>query len=207
MSVLPEIEPWLDTPEKQQDQHENTIDALFGCHSKLPRLMRAASDFDTAVRSGRLSPDEIVDQASQIQERIYATKLTDESHISLGLLCEASPSHQYYQSETADVQESRSQMLAAAEIFRHSCHLYVFRTAYGQEIPLTADMQTSLETALDLLPKIPSALGPGANLGWCLVVLGAELNAGDDRVTCWKKFGGGMIVLVVEPPRDKVGKT
>lgn len=81
-------------------------------------------------------------------------------------------------------------MLAAAEIFRHSCHLYVFRTAYGQEIPLTADMQTSLETALDLLPKIPSALGPGANLGWCLVVLGAELNPGDDRVYVRSRWEG-----------------
>lgn len=78
-------------------------------------------------------------------------------------------------------EELRRRMVATAEIFRHSSHIYVYRISHGPEEPLTEEMQTSLDSAQQLLTMVPDALGPGANLGWCLVVLGAEMDRIHER--------------------------
>lgn len=72
-------------------------------------------------------------------------------------------------------------MVATAEIFRHSSHIYVHRAVHGPGEPLTEEMQASLDTAQELMTMVPDALGPGANLGWCLVVLGAEMDVVHER--------------------------
>lgn len=72
-------------------------------------------------------------------------------------------------------------MVATAEIFRHACHIYVYRLIHAPEEALSDKMADSLHSALELLTQVPDALGPGANLGWCLVVIGAELDQSHQR--------------------------
>lgn len=81
-------------------------------------------------------------------------------------------------------------MVATAEIFRHSSHIYVYRIVSGPEVPLTDEMEASLGTAQELLTMVPDALGPGANLGWCLVVLGAEMDRLHDREYVQSRLDG-----------------
>lgn len=78
-------------------------------------------------------------------------------------------------------EELRRRIVSTAEIFRHACHVYVYRIANGPEVALTQELQESLNTAQELLTMVPDALGPGANLGWCLVVLGAEMDLVHER--------------------------
>jgi len=70
---------------------------------------------------------------------------------------------------------------ATAEIFRHSMHVYVHRITNDPTQPLPDDIQTSLDTVFELLQYVPDAFGPGANLGWALVVVGSEIDDEDRR--------------------------
>ncbi len=72
-------------------------------------------------------------------------------------------------------------MCATAEIFRHALLVYVFRVANGAHAPLDEATQFSINEAYRLLPYVPDAFGPGANLGWALVVIGSETDDADLR--------------------------
>lgn len=68
-------------------------------------------------------------------------------------------------------------MVATGEIFRHASRLYVYRIVYGPHAVLTQAMELSLQSALYLLTFVLDVIGPRANLGWCLVVIGAKVDS------------------------------
>lgn len=68
-----------------------------------------------------------------------------------------------------------------SSLFRHATHIFVYRIIHGPENSLSPEMLESLHSALGLLTLVPDAVGLGANLGWCLVVLGTELETAERR--------------------------
>jgi hypothetical protein len=86
--------------------------------------------------------------------------------------------------------EMRRRAIATAEIFRHAAHIFVYRIIHGPEISLSPEMLESLHSALGLLTLVPDAVGPGANLGWCLVVLGTELETAEYRHYITSRWAG-----------------
>lgn len=71
--------------------------------------------------------------------------------------------------------------IAVAEIFRHATHIYVYRIAHAPSIPPSKVIQSSIDAIFNLLPFVPDAIGPGANLGWAIVVVGAETDSEERR--------------------------
>ncbi|CAK7199360.1 hypothetical protein SEUCBS139899_002038 [Sporothrix eucalyptigena] len=173
------MESWVQ-PTLETESQGDLIDALFGCSVKLPKLMWAAADLYSASKDPHTTQVEIQQRAGKLQAEIRATKIDPQSRPSVGILCHAS-GQTVPATVTLDEEELRRRMVATAEIFRHASHIYVYRIAHEPEQPLAEDIQASLVAALELLPIVPDALGPGANLGWCLVVIGAELDLGDQR--------------------------
>ena len=139
-----------------------------------------ASRLYVASRDGIISRDELQQQAEALQEEIRSTAIAADALPDIGLSCK-STTQAFSTSLGMDEDELRQRALATAEIFRHASHIYVHRIVSGPGTPLPPDLRVSLETALGLLTVVPDALGPGANLGWCLVVLGAELDLLDQR--------------------------
>ncbi|KAJ6186516.1 fungal-specific transcription factor domain-containing protein [Penicillium mononematosum] len=185
--AMDELESWMGFEEGVSSDQGHLIDALFGCSAKLPRLMVltreqwAASRLYNESKRLNMQPIEIRERAQKLQEEIRATQIVANSDLSLGILCRRSS--QTYSANVVGLEqeELRRRMIATAEIFRHASHIYVFRIAHGPEEPLSKDLQASLRSSLELLTLVPDALGPGANLGWCLVVIGAELDPVDQR--------------------------
>ncbi|KAM6525836.1 hypothetical protein FALCPG4_011371 [Fusarium falciforme] len=173
------LEAWLDT-QPDPGQAEDTIDVLFGCSTQLPRLMRAASELELSRSTGKLPQQEVLASAEALQAAIRQTQIPEGSEPSLGVVCQQSRC-QFTTLLSMDKAELCRRMVATAEIFRHCLHLFVFRVSHGPSIPLSDEMQDSLRVALDLLPIVPDALGPGANLGWCLVIIGSELDLVEER--------------------------
>ncbi|KAM3528737.1 hypothetical protein MY4038_005742 [Beauveria bassiana] len=176
--AMPELMSWLDVPANSEEQGD-CVDALFGCSSKLVKLMWAASRLCTSSGHGQITKEELGARADSLQEQIKATAILPDSNPSLNISC-----HQLGEPLTAigmEQEELRRRIVATAEIFRHASHIYVYRVVHSPEVALTEDLQESLNTAQDLLTMVPDALGPGANLGWCLVVLGAEMDQAHER--------------------------
>ncbi|KAM3527577.1 hypothetical protein NHJ13051_002877 [Beauveria bassiana] len=176
--AMPELMSWLDVPANSEEQGD-CVDALFGCSSKLVKLMWAASRLCTSSGHGQITKEELGARADSLQEQIKATTILPDSNPSLNISC-----HQLGEPLTAigmEQEELRRRIVATAEIFRHASHIYVYRVVHSPEVALTEDLQESLNTAQDLLTMVPDALGPGANLGWCLVVLGAEMDQAHER--------------------------
>ncbi|KID66109.1 Zn(2)-C6 fungal-type DNA-binding domain protein, partial [Metarhizium hybridum] len=176
-STIPEVEEWMGAASSDRGY---TVDALFGCSARLPRLMAAASRLYVASKQAEISEDWVRSQAESLQTRIRSTRLQDNSQIMIGLSCNDTP-QEFSVTVGVDREELRRRAGATAEIFRHAAHIYVHRIAHAPMEALTPETQESLETALQLLTQVPDALGPGANLGWCLVVLGAELDIAEQR--------------------------
>ncbi|KAM3542983.1 hypothetical protein ARSEF1564_004121 [Beauveria bassiana] len=176
--AMPELMSWLDVPANSEEQGD-CVDALFGCSPKLVKLMWAASRLCTSSGHGQITKEELGARADSLQEQIKATAILPDSNPSLNISC-----HQLGEPLTAigmEQEELRRRIVATAEIFRHASHIYVYRVVHSPEVALTEDLQESLNTAQDLLTMVPDALGPGANLGWCLVVLGAEMDQAHER--------------------------
>lgn len=114
-----------------------------------------------------------------LQAQIRSTAIILESNPLVSISCRGTP--QPFATVGMGHEELRRRMVATAEIFRHSSHIYVHRILHSPEEPLTEEMQASLAAAQELLTMVPDALGPGANLGWCLVVIGAELDGVHER--------------------------
>ncbi|KAH7123275.1 C6 transcription factor [Dactylonectria estremocensis] len=187
-SAMPELEAWLDETIESITQ-EQSVDALFGCSSKLPKLMWAASRLYAASKSTDMSRDELMAQADALQDKIRSTEIALDSHPLVGISCHGSP-ESFTTSVGIEQEELRRRMVATAEIFRHASHIYVYRIVHGPEEPLTPEMRISLDTAQHLLTVVPDALGPGANLGWCLVVLGAEMDLLHERDYVRSRWAG-----------------
>lgn len=142
-----------------------------------------------ASREKSISKAEAERQASALQESIRATALDADSLPSIGLSCR-STAQSFSTAVGMDEEELRQRAVATAEIFRHASHLYVHRITSDPGDTLPPNMQQSLDTALQLLTMVPDARGPGANLGWCLVVIGAELDVIDQRDYITSRWAG-----------------
>lgn len=136
-----------------------------------------------------MSSEELKTQAEALQAEIRSTELALDSQPHLGISCN-SAQESFSTRVGLDQEELRTRMVATAEIFRHASHIYVYRIVHGPEEPLTEEMRASLDTAQHLLTVVPDALGPGANLGWCLVVLGAEMDLVDEREYIRSRWAG-----------------
>ncbi|OQE39049.1 hypothetical protein PENCOP_c007G01356 [Penicillium coprophilum] len=176
--AMPELESWLDITAEQANQGE-FVDALFGCSSRLPKLMWAASRLYAASKDNQTTMTELQSQVDALQAQIRSTAIILESSPLVNISCRSTA--QPFATVGMGQEELRRRMVATAEIFRHSSHIYVHRILHGPEEPLTEEMQASLDTAQELLTMVPDALGPGANLGWCLVVIGAEMDGVHQR--------------------------
>jgi hypothetical protein len=142
-----------------------------------------------ASKSTDLRQDELKEQAEALQAEIRSTEIALDSHPHVGISCH-STLEPFSAAVGIDQEELRKRMVATAEIFRHASHIYVFRIVHGPEEPLTEEMRSSLDTAQHLLTVVPDALGPGANLGWCLVVLGAEMDLLHERDYIRSRWAG-----------------
>ncbi|VUC23385.1 unnamed protein product [Clonostachys rosea] len=184
-ATIPDLDPWM---EASVDRKE-TIDALFGCSVRLPKLMAVASRLLAASKNGELVPSEVQSQADSLQDQIRATCIPQDAVPMLGLACHHK-SRAFSNTSGLSEDELRHRATATAEIFRHATHIFVYRITHRPEIPLCSEMQESLYSALELLTHVPDAIGPGANLGWCLVVLGTELEAVDFRRYITSRWAG-----------------
>ncbi|CAI6029595.1 hypothetical protein V2G26_010318 [Clonostachys chloroleuca] len=185
-STMPELDEWMSAAPNNQGY---TVDSLFGCSSQLPKLMSAASRLYVASKQDLADEDDIRYQADDLQKRIRSTQLPEDSQIKVGLAC-TDAAQEFSTTVGMERDELRRRARATAEIFRHASHIYVYRISHGPMEPLSPEAQESLETALTLLTRVPDALGPGANLGWCLVVLGAELDLEEQREYINSRWAG-----------------
>lgn len=115
-----------------------------------------------------------------LKVKIHAAALDIQSSPILAVTCgrsglvAAASGHRHQSDHTL-------RMCATAEIFRHALLIYLFRAVNGPEAALDAEAQRSLDDAFRLLPFVPDAIGPGANLGWALVIIGSETEHPDLR--------------------------
>lgn len=72
--------------------------------------------------------------------------------------------------------ESLRNAKAAAEVFRHTLHIYIARITCKTTIAST-ETRESVDAIFELLPMVSNPVGPGSMLGWCLVVVGSETDA------------------------------
>ena len=72
-------------------------------------------------------------------------------------------------------------VMATAEIFRHATEIYVHRIAFPPGSDESDEVTQLVQAALQSMTLVPDALGPGANLGWCFVVIGSELDEPEQR--------------------------
>ncbi|GME33803.1 hypothetical protein GTA08_BOTSDO12866 [Neofusicoccum parvum] len=186
--LLPEIEPWLDVG------HTHAIDPFFGCSVLLPKLMvrapahpnHLAAPNRSQLKAAQLSSyarhppptttraahtAELHRRAALLQADITAATPPPHAALPLAITCGA----------PTPCPPAPAAALAAAEIFRHALHIHVERVAYGSSAPLSARAGASLGAALRLLQGVHDASGPLSNLGWALVVVGAEAEGAEVR--------------------------
>lgn len=144
-------------------------------------IQYAASRLYAESKSGLATPEDLRQRTSALQDQIRSTAISLDSQPRFSITCQSSSSPPLTSAAGISEEELRKRTIAVAETFRHASHIYVYRIAHGPQMPLDAEMQHSLETAMHLLTLVPDTSGPGANLGWCLVVLGAEMNDEHDR--------------------------
>ncbi|EXJ72491.1 uncharacterized protein A1O5_04996 [Cladophialophora psammophila CBS 110553] len=187
-STTAEVQRWLESG-NSWTSNCNTIDPFFGCSVRLPRLMAAAAKlFDIARMppgTGPFTFEEINIRAEELQRQVRDTKIECVSEPSLAMSCH-SERIDLCAIEDLNHREYFRRMIAAAETFRHAAHIYIYRITHEPEQVPSPEIQKSIDQMFELLATVPDALGPGSNLGWCLTVLGAELDSLDQReyITC-----------------------
>ncbi|KAH9214555.1 fungal-specific transcription factor domain-containing protein [Leptodontidium sp. 2 PMI_412] len=185
---IPEVEEWLNT-EAEQRNNQHAIDPLLGCSRKLPKLMAIISQLE-AGRIYRLSKSENSDQlevqcdirkkGEALKTKICSAVMDFQSSPTLSVSCgrdgliATTPS---YQTQPDFIRR----ICAAAEIFRYALLVYVYRVVNGYRAILDMETQFAVDEVYRLLPFVPDAIGPGANLGWALVVVGSETDSPELR--------------------------
>lgn len=119
---------------------------------------------------------ELLHRASLLQEQVLTASLSISAPVTFAISCAAprtalTPTHP----------SAPRAAIIAAEIFRHALHIHVHRIAHGPAAPLDGAARRALDEALALLLHVHDASGPLSNLGWALVVLGAEVHACEAR--------------------------
>lgn len=145
------------------------------------KMQYAASRLYVESKSGLATPEDLSQRTAILQDQIRATAISLDARPRLGITCQPCSSPPLTSAAGISEEELHRRIVAVAEIFRHASHIYVYRISRGPQIPLDPEIQCSLDTAKNLLAMVPDTSGPGANLGWCLVVMGAEMNDEHDR--------------------------
>lgn len=182
-TTIPEVQRWLDSGSHWVTR-ESAIDPFFGCSVRLPRLMAQAARLFAEPRNPQqeriYSDAELRREADTLQQLVAETKIDESTVPRLAVCCHGEV---VYLNPLVDINhhEYFRRLVAVAEIFRHATHLYIHRITHDPGEDLPPEMLQSVEAMVDLLTQVPDALGPGSNLGWCLTVLGAELDSTDLR--------------------------
>lgn len=117
---------------------------------------------------------------ANLQQQILATQINLDAKPQLVMTCQNDEAVLTAVTGLNKDDMSR-QIVAVAELFRHACHVYVWRIAHESEDNLPERIQESVDTMFKLLPLVPDVIGPGSNLGWVLTVLGAEVDEPENR--------------------------
>lgn len=136
--------------------------------------------------------------ATELQCQVKSTTIDLRSEPSLAVSCH-DKSIPLCAIEDLNHREYFRRMVAAAETFRHATHIYIYRITHPPEEAPSADIQESIDQMFELLATVPDALGPGSNLGWCLTVLGAELDVPDQREYIKSRLKGIKILGMNNP--------
>lgn len=120
-------------------------------------------------------------ESEELQKRIENTRIELDFQTALALSCHG---------ERSDVavirdlnqREYLRRIVASSEIFRYALHIYVYRVIHApRRAEPPSEIQQMITSIFSLLPVVPDALGPGVNLGWCLTVVGAEVDDPEQR--------------------------
>lgn len=122
----------------------------------------------------------MTDRVIRLLDQIKATALDQSVVPVLAMSCH-NANETLAALDQLNSEDQARQIFATAEIFRHTAQIYVLRILHPPETPLSDDGRDSIDSMFELLAQVPDALGPGSNLGWCLTVLGAELDDVDQR--------------------------
>ncbi|KAI1078993.1 aldehyde dehydrogenase family-domain-containing protein [Whalleya microplaca] len=181
---------FLDEIADLRSNNPASVDVIFGCSLDLPQLIIEATHLHEEMREAQRAQDDnllrrVYLRAAALQTHIQASRVDSppqfsmlgrkgDAPASLAELCPADPFE-----ET----ELREAARASAEIFRLAVQIYVFRIIHD---PMTTgrcpyDIREAIDRAFEYFPLIPDTVGPGAFLGWALVVIGAEIDALDRR--------------------------
>ncbi len=127
-----------------------------------------------------ISHQKLREEARRLQAELAATSSPETELLpSISITCSTG-----WKLELADCTAERETLIAAraaADVFRHATHIFIHRIVHDAIRPPTDDVQACIDTCFILLTEIPESIGPGAMLGWPLVVLGAEVDALDRR--------------------------
>ncbi|KAL2394090.1 hypothetical protein ABEF93_003387 [Exophiala dermatitidis] len=182
--TTPEVQSWIDSSATWTDGANASIDPFFGCSVRLPRLMAAAAKlydlFKECAEAESGSKEVVESMAIDLQQQVKESAIDMGSEPSLAVSCH-DKSIALSAIEDINHREYFRRIVAAAETFRHAMHIYIYRITHPPEEPASAEIRESMDQMFELLATVPDALGPGSNLGWCLTVLGAELDIPDQR--------------------------
>ncbi|KAJ5109286.1 hypothetical protein N7456_005961 [Penicillium angulare] len=188
--ILRELHGWLNEPFTPADEETVFIDPLFGCRVDLLKTLSAASELFSKIEKGKELSREAFFELQSLQRRIKATQIKDSTKPLLQVVCHGETGRTYDPiSLGLNTWEITTRVVATAEIYRHAAHIYVHRIAYDlTERALDSSISSSVSEALRLLTLVPDAIGPGAGLGWCLVVIGSEIDSQDQRKYIRSRF-------------------
>ncbi|KAF2651154.1 hypothetical protein K491DRAFT_637975 [Lophiostoma macrostomum CBS 122681] len=175
---LGELESWMGG-QGDESHHNNMIDPLFGCSVRLPPLMATASRLYIEARE--LSLVVTIDKVNNLKRSIRETKIDLQAQPILNTTCASTSPNSFCMAPSMGQHDLPRRVMATAEIFRLATELYTHRIAYAPGYDASEEVERLIQEALNLMTVVPDVMGPGANLGWCFVVIGSELDLAEHR--------------------------
>jgi hypothetical protein len=126
-----------------------------------------------------MSRSQLADKVDSLQKQLLAIVILPGSSLSLSTTCHSQ--HYVSAADMNDESEILHKARAAAEVFRHATHIFLYRVLHHALVPPSSDIQNSIDMIFKLLSQVPESLGPGSMLGWALTVVGSELDDIDRR--------------------------
>ncbi|KAF1851635.1 uncharacterized protein K460DRAFT_401650 [Cucurbitaria berberidis CBS 394.84] len=187
-ALIPQVAAWT-APSPARPSTTSAIDPFLGCSVHLPHLMLQGAQLYQRVSADAVSSEELEQRIDSLQAQIRACEIvpSDRDPPFFAITC-------YNGVEAVTAMDEFTQhnymnkAIATAEIFRHATHVYVHRIR-GDAMQARDEIQQSVNAVFSWLAQVPDAVGPGANVGWALVVIGTELDDEERReyIRCrWK---------------------
>ncbi|KAL4969797.1 fungal specific transcription factor domain-containing protein [Aspergillus stella-maris] len=186
--VAPQVEFWLTGLQRDA----SIVDPFFGCSTSLPSIMLRASKlylmYRTATAAGMSIGNDTRRAAEELKQKL-ATSVASTDKVQFEITC-AVPGRLLSPIQYLTQKEIFARASAVAEIFRYAMLIYVLRILHPLDGSPVPDIQQAVSNVIDLLPLVPDVLGPGSNLGWAFVVVGAELDEEEHREYIWGRLQG-----------------